>query len=421
MYLRGSKWNMARRTRRRSGPWRVTFLVVCILGVLYVDRFVMPSTTAFFVPTPTPTQSAESFTNQAEALFKDGKLRPAIEAYKQAIRADPKNKSNYVEMARIQVWIGQCADAQESAERALVGNENYALAHAVRGWALDCQKDFLQAEAALKTALDLDPNSALAHAYMAETLMDKSYSDQGDLGDKDKAIEQSRIAYSLAPTLMEALRARGYVLYNTTNYQESLDMYKAAINLNKRIPDLFMYLGYNYRALQDYPSAVEAFSEANSLNPGDSVPDLELSRTYLEAGDFGKAVQYAETAVKDDPQNPNRYGNLGIMYYKNDDYSKSINALKMAVEGGTTEDGTVVKGLPLDYGTVAQYYWFYGFALAKATPNRCSEAVPVFQALISGVPDYELAVQNAQYGLELCQENAGAQGTQPAVTPTSGE
>jgi len=62
-------------TRPRSGPWRILFLIACIAGVLYVDRYVMPSTTAFFVPTATPTQSAESFTNQAEALFKEGKLR----------------------------------------------------------------------------------------------------------------------------------------------------------------------------------------------------------------------------------------------------------------------------------------------------------------------------------------------------------
>jgi hypothetical protein len=61
-----------------------------------------------------------------------------------------------------------------------------------------------------------------------------------------------------------------------------------------------------------------------------------------------------------------------------------------------------VEGLPLDYSTVAQYYWFYGFALAKS--NRCTEAVPVFQALLSGVPDYELAVENAQAGIDLCTQ-----------------
>jgi len=73
-----------------------------------------------------------------------------------------------------------------------------------------------------------------------------------------------------------------------------------------------MFLGYNYRAMGEYSSAVEAFSEANSLNPGDSIPIWKLSRTYLEYGDFGKAVQYAESAVKDDPENRTGMGNLGL-------------------------------------------------------------------------------------------------------------
>ncbi len=54
MYLRGSKWNMAHRTRRRSGPRRIiVFLVFCTLAALYFDRFVIPSTTSSRVNGPT--------------------------------------------------------------------------------------------------------------------------------------------------------------------------------------------------------------------------------------------------------------------------------------------------------------------------------------------------------------------------------
>jgi hypothetical protein len=84
---------------------------------------------------------------------------------------------------------------------------------------------------------------------------------------------------------------------------------------------------------------------------------------------------------------------------------KAIDELALAVRGGTDSNGVAVEGLPLDYGAVAEYYWFYGFALAKS--NRCAEAVPVFQALASGVPDYELAVENAAAGMELCKASLG--------------
>jgi hypothetical protein len=85
----------------------------------------------------------------------------------------------------------------------------------------------------------------------------------------------------------------------------------------------------------------------------------------------------------------------------------------LAVRGGVTADGVTVEGLPLDYGRVMEYYWYYGFALAKS--NRCAEAVPVFQALLTGVPNDEIAVYNATEGLAICQESLG---TSPAPTPT---
>ena len=89
-----------------------------------------------------------------------------------------------------------------------------------------------------------------------------------------------------------------------------------------------------------------------------------------------------------------------MVYYKNNDYPNAIKQLGLAVRGGMTDDGQPVEGLPLEYGRVEEYYWYYGFALGR--DNRCDEAVPIFQALLTGVPDDELAVENAQAGLELC-------------------
>jgi len=104
------------------------------------------------------------------------------------------------------------------------------------------------------------------------------------------------------------------------------------------------------------------------------------------------------------------------MYYRSNDYGGAITELGLAVSGGVTPDGVAVEGLPLDYGKVAEYYWFYGFALARS--NRCAEAVPIFRALLSGVPDYELAVDNARAGLDLCLESLETPDVGSDATPT---
>jgi tetratricopeptide (TPR) repeat protein len=399
MYLRGSKWSMNKRPRKRSNPWRIAGLLILIGVLLYFNQVVVPAMPPLFIATTTPTRSPEAYVNEAEQYYKQGKLTQAIAAYKEAIAVDPYNTSNYVTLARIQVFAGQYQDAITNAQNALLKNPNNPLAHAVEGWALSFTGDSLAAEAAIKRALELDPNNALAHAYYAEIL-----TSTGNFDDINKAIEESRVARQLDPSLLEVHRARGLVLLNTgqENLDEAISELKAAIALNDKIADLHLSLGYAYKLKGENDLAVEELLVAFALNPNDPTSLTEVSLAYANEGQFGKASQYAEQAMKVDESDPKLHGNLGVMYYRNQELSKAVNELALAVRGGVSDNGVTVEALPLDYGTVAQYYWFYGFGLAKT--QRCPEAVPIFQALLSGVPDYQLAVDNAKAGLDLCME-----------------
>jgi len=398
MYLKGNRWNMTKRPKKRSSPWRILLLLGLIGIFLYLSQVVVPATPPLFIPTATPTRSPESFLNEAEGNYAQGKLPQAIASYKQAIIADPNNPAIYVALARAQAFSGDYKDAIVNTQNALLKNPNNPMAHAVQAWAHSQLEDHLAAEAAIKKAVELDPNNALAHAYYAEILVNK-----GDYGDIDKAIEESKAAMSLDPNLLETHRSRGLVLLSTQNVEEAIQEFKTAIAINDKIADLHLSLGFAYRLNGENDLAVEELLTAFALNPDSPTAPAEISLAYANEGQFGKAVQYAEQTVKVEPRNTRLWGNLGVMYYRNQELEKAIPALGLVVHGGTTEEGVAVEGLPLDYTTIPQYYWFYGFALAKS--NRCAEAVPVFQALLSGVPDYELAVENAQAGIALCQES----------------
>ncbi len=399
---------MTRRTRRpRFGL--ILALLALIGAALYANFVVVPTTQPLFIPTATPTRSPESFVNQAQSYYQAGKLTQAIQAYKDAITADPANPSNYVNLARLQVFTGQYDEAVTNAQNALLKNPNNPLAHAVLGWALGFQDKYGEAEVEIKKALALDPNSALAHAYYAEILVN-----QEDYDLYDKAAEASKTSLDLDPTLLEAHRARGIVLLNTQNLEQAVAEFQAALSINKNIADLHLYLGITYKALGDYDLAQEALLASYALNPTDTVALTELSRAFFADGRYAQAAQYAEEAVRVDPADARLHGNLGIVYYKNTEYNKAIVELGLAVRGGLTEDGVAVEGIPLDYGRVEEYYWYYGFALARS--NRCAEAVPIFQALLTGVPNDEIAVYNATEGLAVCQQQ-GLEGPPPATTP----
>jgi tetratricopeptide (TPR) repeat protein len=418
MYLKGSKWSMNRR-RKRPNWFRIILLSLLVLGMAYVDRFIIATRPSPFVPTPTVTRAPESYITEAEELFKDGKLLQSIESYRQAIAVNPDNPVIYIAMAQVQVFAGQYKDAQTSAEDALLLSSDNSMAHAVLAWSLDFQGDYLRAESEIKRALELDPNNALAHAYYAEILVDSIVSGVGTFEGMDKAIEESRVAIGLAPDSLETHRARGYILEATGNYEEAIREYQAAIGINPNIPDLHLALGRNFRFLGIYDQAISEFSLADSLNPEDPTPDLFISRTYATFGEYAKAMQYAESAVQNNPSDANLRGNLGVMYYRNLYWPESVTELDYVVNGGFTEEGDRIDAINLvPDARIAEYYFTYGLGLARL--NRCGEALKIAQTLVARVPADELAVANANEIISRCQQNL-VETPIPLQTPTDAE
>jgi tetratricopeptide (TPR) repeat protein len=404
MYLpRSSKWSMTKRRKRPNlFSWIVLGLVV--LFGYYLNEVYLPAQPNPFEATPTVTRSPESFATEAEELFKNGKLLPSIEAYQAAINASPQNAALYIALARVQVWAGQYEEAQANAENALLLNPENSMAHAVRAWALDFQtgknSDALNS---IDQAIELDPNNAIAHAYRVEILIDSDSFDN-----IQKAIDVSKTALNLDPNALETRRARAYLLEATSNYEEAIQYYRSAIELNPNIPILHMELGRNLRFLGVYEDAIKEFTLANTLNPPDPEPDLFISRTYATMGDYAKALQYAETAVKNRPTDPLLHGNYGVMFYQNFFYEEAAKELGLAVEGGQTEDGFPIRGVPLSNNMrVVEYYYTYGSALARV--NQCGRALQIAQEIQTNVRVDEASMEtiNGAVGRinEICQEN----------------
>jgi tetratricopeptide (TPR) repeat protein len=214
---------------------------------------------------------------------------------------------------------------------------------------------------------------------------------------------------------LEVRRSRGYVLEATGNYEDAIIQYEAALTINDRIADLHLSLGRAYRADERYEDAINEFVIADSLNPSDPLPDTYQGLIYITIGEFGKAVQAMQQAVRDDPTNPVRYANLGVAFYRNRQPEEALNAFQLALRGGTNADGLVVNALLLDRPDVVPYYYMYGLELARA--GRCGEALPIASALKAAVPDDEIAFDNAETMEEICEDQVGR--LQPTATPTA--
>jgi len=400
--------------RRRGSPLRIIFLVLLVAGALYVNQVVVPATPPLFIPTPTPTRSPESFIQDAQVLISEGRINQAIEAYKAAAKADPRNPAIYVTLARWQVLYGDYEGATENAENALLLNPNHALAHAARGWILGKQGDFLQGESEINTALRLDPNNALAYAFLAELYLDKIKANQGDLNTLDKSIEASKTARELAPNLLEVRRARGLVLQNTLNHEEAIEEFEAAIAMNDNLAELYVSLGISYRLTLQADRAVDTFLRAIALRPDNAEAYGELAATYFNVGEYAKGIQYAEQAVQRRPESPFLQGLLGTLYFKNFQFTESIPYLRLAMRGGYTEEGVQVPPMELNRQDAASVAYFSRLGISLANVGQCGEALQVAQELLQRIPDDENTAYNAQVMIDTCRELA--ENPPPAAT-----
>ncbi len=404
---------MNRRKRRPNIFGWTVFGLVLLFGY-YFNQVYLPSQPNPFVATPTPTRSPESYVAEAEVLLEDGKFVQAIASYQEAIRSSPQDPALYIAIARVQVLSGQPVEAQANAENALLLDPNNSMAYAIRAFAADAQGNNSQALTWIEQALQLDPNNGVAHAYYTEILVNS-----GSFDNTTKAIEESKVALALAPDTMEAHRARGILLEATQNYEEAIQEYKTALSFNDYISELHLRLGLNYRALGASNDAIDSFTRADVLNPGDPLPDLYISRTYAGIGEFAKALQYAETAVQNNPVDPRLRGNYGVMYYRNLFWEEAIGQLRLAVDGGVSEQGEVVSGIPLSNDVrVAEYFYTFGLALART--GNCGEALQIAQEIQAKVPADENAQFAASETIRICQENlANPQASTPTPSPTA--
>jgi hypothetical protein len=92
-----------------------------------------------------------------------------------------------------------------------------------------------------------------------------------------------------------------------------------------------------------------------------------------------------------------------VMYFRNFFYDESVEQLDLAINGGRTEEGDVITGLPLtDAPLVAEYYFTYGLALART--DQCGDALLIAQKLETNLPDDENVVFAASEIARICQE-----------------
>ncbi len=447
------KINGKKPTFSNRGPglnlYRIAILLALIVGGVWViteigvaeDDSIQP----LFLPTPTPTRTANSYLSEAQAHFAAGKVEDAaeidaIDAYRKALEMDPENAQGWAELARLLTYsssllstqegtIARMKEAREAIDTAesIIPDDStvQAIKALVYDWSASASTDDIQrdewllvAEQAASYALNLDPNNYMALAFYAEVLLDQYKLNQ--------ALEYAEQAVELQPNAMDTHRVYGTVMENFGQYRVAIEEYERAAEINPNLTFLYIRIGVIYRHLEVYDQALEYFEKAISINNSngvqDPVPYIGIAKTYSRDGEFFIAALNAEKALAIDPTNPNTYGQLGTIYNKARNYESASAVFNCAVNGCSVEETQSlvdelmpytpleitepVPQLALTNLEVAYFYAQYGSglaALSRPEDNRCQEALAVLEQVREAFPDDPGLVSIVEENRAICR------------------
>lgn len=150
-----------------------------------------------------------------------------------------------------------------------------------------------------------------------------------------QAVELLKAAIALQPNLAMAHYNLGRVYQITNEWDLAIDAFKHAIDLNPEFVAAFHELGFSYNQTARYGDAVECLQRAVKLQPTRVDLLTELGFAYSNNGRVPEAVALLKEAVRLKPDFVDAYNNLGVTYFKTGQVRDAIQPLAAGHPPGT--------------------------------------------------------------------------------------
>jgi len=249
-----------------------------------------------------------------EALFREVEKR---------LPEPDRAQTALIEEGQLLARKGDLSGASEAYTQAIDVNPDSALAHKGLGYSHFQAGDYGRAAASLETAISLDPELAEAYYYLGLSLW--------QLEQRNEAVETTERAFELDSRLRarahrerlykpiwdhrDTLNARGsagtkeeerwvqegLALAKQGRYEEAIKFYRKALASNPENALVLNWSGYaNFRA-ERHRRAIEDLRRAIELEPGYAEAHYNLALALWAAGDADAALKELDIAFELDP------------------------------------------------------------------------------------------------------------------------
>jgi tetratricopeptide (TPR) repeat protein len=282
----------------------------------------------------------------AELYVKTGRIADAVKEAQDIIKRDPNNLEAHKLLGRIYLRsLGDMPGGNGSSNILKLAIEQYQEIvkldpqsvddHLLLGRLYRLNNDLQKAEAELKSAMQIDPNSEEAVTTLAML-----YTDEGDTAHALKVL--SSIPDSARSAKLYAVLGAAYE--QRKEYKNAIDSYKHAIMLDRDNLDAIRGLAENLLNDGQLDAALEQYEVIADSNPEDAQSYLQIAEIYRRQSKFDLALESLKKADTLAPDSAGVPYNMAVVYQaqgRYDDAAKILQDLikktEKASEVGTSQ------------------------------------------------------------------------------------
>ncbi len=261
-----------------------------------VNSFTAPLTPGGATRT-TAADQATSYVGLGEIRLRQGRYVEALQAFQQAVQADPNNADAHLGAARVLRAQNNYAAAFEEVNRALAINSSAPnfRARILRAQLLDDQGQPQQAQAeldALRNDLPADvPLETLL--TLAEAL--------NSLRNYATSLQYLEVASQLYPGDPAPIRLRAETLNFAGRTDEALALYDQFLATNSNDGDAILGKARVYNYANRLPEAETTYRQALTVQPSNYQAQVELADVLGRRGNYPDAIQLYALAIQSNP------------------------------------------------------------------------------------------------------------------------
>jgi tetratricopeptide (TPR) repeat protein len=266
--------------------------------------------------------------NEANFLSIKGRYEEAIKKYHEALAITPNETVVLNNLSWTLILAGRSTEALDPLKKSLSldpKNPSTSFYLGVAYWMLGDPKN---AQVYLRMSVTLDPNQPYSHYYLSKTLLN-----EGNV--KDALAEGELAALILDKAKIWNPDVALYLgdLYGRAGmFQKALLQYQKLVDEKDYAYDAHYGLGITYGSFGDYEKAEKHLKMALKLNGDNPMVYYALGKLYSQQEDkLKKALDYAEKALKFEPENGRFLYLVGWIHYRLDDRAQALEYMKKAL------------------------------------------------------------------------------------------